>query len=277
VNHTELLRQDIRYPAGGKDHAVLLLHGLSSTPQELSYLARSLAKQGYAVHAPYLPGYGLGTPCSNASQWRAQVRHCFDELQDKHARVSVGGLCIGATLALALAAEDTRVLALALLSVTLDYDGWTIPWYHWLLTLAYRTPLRNLYSLNEREPYGLKNQALRAKVARSMLLRGDSEIGAASLSMPHIYEARALARYVKGCLPKVQADCVLIHAIDDDVSSTANAEFVYARVGSPCKRKIFIDNCYHIITMDNERELVANETRWFFEDSAARHGSPQVR
>ncbi len=69
-------------------------------------------------------------------------------------------------------------------------------------------------------------------------------------------------------------NCLLIHSIDDDTSTVANAEVVHNRIGSTVKRKIFIDDCYHIITMDNERELVARETRWFFEEvsSTPLHG-----
>lgn len=264
----DILTQDLVFPLTTCDHAVLLLHGLRSTPQEMSYLAKCLARQGFAVFAPYLKGYGLGEPCSTAEEWREQVQAHYTRLRSTYGNVSVGGLCIGATLALALAAENPDLLAVSLLSVTLAYDGWTIPWYHWMLTMAYKTPLRNLYSLRERAPYGLKNVALRNRVARSMQHEGNSEICAASLSMHHIFEARNLARFVLNNIASVKADCLLIHAIDDDIATTANADCVYARISSLRKRKIFLDDCYHIITMDNERELVARETQWFFEEAA---------
>ncbi|SAL50619.1 alpha/beta hydrolase family protein [Caballeronia udeis] len=268
MSEQDVLMQDIFHPASSRNHAVLLLHGLRSTPQEMGYLARALAKQGFAVHAPYLDGYGLGTPCTTSVEWREQVRAHYQKLTSAYGSVSVGGLCIGATLALALAVEEPELLALSLLSVTLNYDGWTIPWYHWMLSLAYKTPIRNFYSLPERSPYGLKNAALRAKVAKSMERQGDSEIGAASLSMHHIFEARALARYVTKNIRTIKADCLLIHAIDDDISTTANADLVYSGVGSQRRRKIFLDDCYHVITMDNERDLVARETQYFFEEAA---------
>jgi carboxylesterase len=43
-----------------------------------------------------------------------------------------------------------------------------------------------------------------------------------------------------------------------------SAEFVVDRIGSSTVRKIFLDNSYHIITMDNDREQVALETGDFF-------------
>ena len=266
IDHS-ILMKDIFHPDTSRNHAVLLLHGLCSTPKEMGYLARALARQGFAVYAPYISGYGLGTPCTSCIEWREQVREHYQRLADGYQNVSVAGLCIGATLSLALAAEVPDLMAVSLLSVTLNYDGWTIPWYHWMLNVAYRTPIRDMYNLRERHPYGLKNAGLRAKVEKSMRQQGDSEIGSASLSMHHIYEAKSLARHVIKSLPSITADCLIIHAVDDDISSAANAELVHSKIGSSRRRKIFLDDCYHIITMDNERELVARETQYFFEEA----------
>ena len=59
--------------------------------------------------------------------------------------------------------------ALSLLSTTLAYDGWSIPWYRFLLPLGYYTSLRHTYSYPEREPYGLKNELLRKRIARAIV------------------------------------------------------------------------------------------------------------
>ena len=42
----------------GGDRAVILFHGLSSSPLEVQLLGRGLQRAGYTVHLPYLPGYG---------------------------------------------------------------------------------------------------------------------------------------------------------------------------------------------------------------------------
>ena len=266
---TDRLEHQNDADAPGGTHAVLLFHGLRSTPQEMAYLARRLSQEGFDVLVPYIDGYSLGSECTTSQAWREAAREHFRSLKATHERVSVAGLCIGASLALALAADEQDVDSLSLLSTTLDYDGWNIPWYHFLLDIAYHTPFGRFYSMRERMPYGLKNLALRAKVERSMKLRGASDAGAASLPMKYIYEAHCLARYVKQRLPDIRASCLLMHAIDDDTATTANADRVFDHIGSTFKRKILLDDSYHIITMDNERELVARETQWFFEEAAA--------
>jgi carboxylesterase len=52
--------------------------------------------------------------------------------------------------------------------------------------------------------------------------------------------------------------------VDDDVSTPRSADFVTSHIGSDHVHKILLHNSYHMITMDNERELVADETIRFF-------------
>lgn len=254
----------------GRQHAVLLVHGLDSTPRELRYIAKALVNEDYSVSVPVIPGYTMGTEPRSWRDWLDALRAEYRELAATHETVSVGGICIGATLALALAAQEPDVAALALYSVTLSWDGWSIPWYHFLLGLAYHTPLRRLYSFKEREPFGLKNEQLRAKIAKAMRENAGSDVGAAAITVPHIYQARRLAHHVTRQLPRVVADTLLIHAVDDETSSPRNASFVHERIGADVKRKILLDDCYHIITMDNERETVARETLAFIAESVRR-------
>src|SRR5436305_198857 len=115
--------------AGGED-AVLLLHGLASSPAELRYVGKALHRNSFTVSIPHLSGYGLGGPATDWHAWHRDAMRNLERLKKRHRTVCVGGLCIGAVLALSLAAENSRgIAALSLMSVTLFYDGWSIPWY----------------------------------------------------------------------------------------------------------------------------------------------------
>jgi carboxylesterase len=120
----------------GGDHAVLLLHGLSSSPLEMRFLARALNREGFTATAPNLGGYSAGTPELQMEAWITAAVREFDTLKQQYGRVSVCGLSIGAALALALVDTRPSAHALILLSLTLDYDGWAIPWYRFLLDCA---------------------------------------------------------------------------------------------------------------------------------------------
>lgn len=253
----------------GGDHAVLLLHGLSSSPQEMRFLSRALQREGFTVLAPTLDGYSAGTREQRMESWLASAIHEFDMLQSKYAKVSICGLSIGAALAIALAAERPAAGALILLSVTLDYDGWAIPWYRFLLKWAYYTPLRHRWRYREGEPYGLKNEALRAKIARAMQRDSISEVGPSTISLPALHEASRLSAKVRRQIPAITLHTLIIHAIDDETSSPLNARFVDSSIGANFLRTIFLDDSFHMITSDNEREIVAREVVVFLRESDA--------
>jgi carboxylesterase len=251
------------------DHAVLLLHGLSSSPLELRFLARFLADEGFVTHTPELAGYSAGTGHQAMEQWISAAVAQFDALAAQYRHVSVCGLSMGATLAAAVAQQRPAARALLLLSITLSYNGWAIPWYLFMFDYLYYTPLRSRYRYREHEPYGLRNEALRAKIARAMQKNEISEVGPPSIAMPALHEARRLAASMRKKLKDITTDCLIIHAIDDETSSPHNARFVESNIGASFLRTIWLDDSYHMITSDNEREVVARECALFLRESEA--------
>ncbi|MFM0633041.1 alpha/beta hydrolase, partial [Paraburkholderia xenovorans] len=169
------------------------IHGLSSSPLEMRFLARALERNGFVTCAPTFDGYSAGSPERKMEAWLTAVIRKFDELSGQYARVSVCGLSIGATLALALVRHRPAAQAVVLLSVTLAYDGWAIPWYRFLLGAAFYTPMRGRWRYREGAPFGLRNEALRAKIARAMQKDGFSEVGPSTISLPALHEASRLA------------------------------------------------------------------------------------
>lgn len=255
----------------GGEHAVLALHGLLGNPLEMQYLGKRLQKAGYTVVIPLIPGYGYATGAGQSYQtttfdaWYQEVLRHFEELKRNYKTVSVTGLCIGAVLALKLAIErGEEISSLSLLATTLAYDGWSLPWYRFLLPLAYYTPARRWYAYHERHPYGLKNENLQRWIAREMQVSGSSAAGASRLSAEGIFQAHRLIKQVRSQLHKVTTPALIIHAEEDDVASTASADFVESQIKSASKRKIILHNSYHIITLDNEKEVVADESLAFF-------------
>jgi carboxylesterase len=255
----------------GGEHAVLLLHGLQSSPAELQPIAKRLHQAGYTVHVPHIKGYGFmhgDTPRSvtHWQNWHAKALEEFRALKQQHSTVSVGGLCIGATLSLSIAAElGDEVAALTLMATTLWYDGWSIPWYRFMRYVGYYSPVRYLYSYREREPFGLKNVQLRKWIAREMSHKDSSIVGASKLNLPAIQEAERMIKIVKQTMQKVTAPAIIIHAEEDDVASPRNARFVAANLGSARIESVMLHNSYHMITVDNDRELVASKTIEFFD------------
>lgn len=263
------MNQNLNISLTAGEDAVLLLHGLAGSPLEMRYVANALHQDGFSVEVPHITGYGYGSAVSHWREWYGSTLAIFERLKRDYRTVSVGGLCIGAVLALSLAAEKrAEVAALSLMSTTLFYDGWALPWYRFLMPLGFYPPLRSRYTYKESEPFGIKNIALRQRVA-SLMKTGFSEAGAARITMDHLFHATRLIRNTVGKLGQVEAPALVIHAIDDDTASTKSADLVVDRIGSCEVRKILLDDCYHIITMDNERGRVASETSAFVREHSA--------
>ena len=99
---TDKLR--IAWEGGRGSQGVLWLHGLTGTPREVEPLAKNLASR-YRVLVPWLPGHGtspgeLGK--TTRHDWTHAAEQSFDHLAGKCSRVFVGGLSMGACLALHL-------------------------------------------------------------------------------------------------------------------------------------------------------------------------------
>ncbi|MBU6460972.1 MAG: alpha/beta fold hydrolase [Proteobacteria bacterium] len=254
----------------GDERAVLLLHGLSSSPLEMLPVAQSLNKAGFSVRSPFIPGYGYesGAKITNWLDWQTFTLDCFDRMQNEYETVAVCGLCMGAVLALNLAIERPQLVsALSVLSTTLYFDGWATPWSRMLLPLAFYSPLRYILSVREREPYGVKNPHIRAWVAKEMQSRQTSVAGASRLPMKGIYEASRLMKKARSRIHEIESPVLIIHADEDDVASVRSAEFVAGHVASPMVRKIIVHNSYHMVTLDNDRNQVMQETTAFFKEN----------
>lgn len=260
-------RRHVRFEGG--DFAVLALHGLRSTPLELQPVLKALHAAGMTVEAPHLAGYGF-SPQPDTGPWRHWLNEAlvhFDELAKNHAQVAVCGLSMGATLALAVAAERTnKVAAVAAFSTTLFYDGWNTPWYRFLRPLGYYTPLRNKIVVRESDPYGIKNQRLREWIARQVAAGPLSAIGATTLSLPALHQAEKLMRHTRRHLPAIVAPSLILHSSADDVASLKGAHMVQRRIRANDVRLVQLHDSYHMITLDNEREQVAALTVNFFND-----------
>ncbi|HXX53976.1 MAG TPA: alpha/beta fold hydrolase [Thermodesulfovibrionales bacterium] len=262
---------DHRIDMKGGEHAVLLIHGLTGSPFELKPLAKKLHKNGFTVKAPCLAGHG--TTVANLISttwldWYATVQQEFLELKREHETVSVAGLCMGALLALYLTyKEQYKVSSLAVLSTTFFYDGWSLPWYRFLLPLSYHPLIRYLhsYSYEEREPYGIKNERWREQ--KKKLLK-DNSVAYSHFPSQSMHELFKLIKTVKNIIHGVTVPTLILHALEDDLASIRNADFVERNIGSATVRKVLLKDTYHMLTLDNQKDCVADESISFFRAAA---------
>ena len=263
---------------------IMLLHGLTGTPTELGYVAHWLRSRGrYHVSVPRLANHGQPMSVLARTKWSDIYQSAKDAFAEARAAsraegvpLVIGGLSMGANLALMLAAEFTEdVAGVVCLAPTLFYDGWSVPWYHRLLPLVDYTPLKHFTYFRESEPFGLKDEELRRKIAEhygAMSVhdwRGAAKSGYAHFPVRLFCEMRHLIRSCKQALSRVASPVLVVQAENDDVTSPRNAEFILERVRSERRELLLLKNSYHLVAADLERSLVAARLQKFCGSLAA--------
>jgi carboxylesterase len=227
-------------------HGVLLLHGFGDTPQTLSLLARRLAKSGYGVLVPLLPGHGRNMDAfrkSRADEWIDAARDSMAQMRDRYATVSLLGLSMGGALAVLVAAETSALASLVLIAPYLGMPTQLriAAATHWLWgSFAGEINARNPRSVRdpiERE----KNLAYGAVTGRTL------------------FELSRVVKRAKSALPDVTAPTLVIMSREDPRVAPDVAEIAMKKLGAHDKKLVWTEGAGHIITVDYGRERVFSE------------------
>lgn len=226
---------DILLP-GGRETAVLLLHGLTGTPLEMQVLGEALAQEGYTVHVPLLPGRGTCPSDMDGlcwEDWMQTALRAYDRLAAEHQRVVVGGLSAGGTMALDVALRrDPAALLLYAAVLSIAHRGAYLAPYVWRWIRRWPSPPSDMFEPNDMlrcyDPAPVR--------AMSELIAG-------------------IAR-VRGHLGRIRVPALVAHSAQDRLVPLRSAEEIAARLGGPVQKWI-IDGSGHAITADAKRVEVA--------------------
>lgn len=239
---------------------IVLFHGLSSSPLEFNFLSSQLIAAGYRVDTPTIQGYSFG---GNSTSWKTWLTDAIAHVKSLQATeskpVTLGGISLGSTLALAVASELNDILGVLALSTTLKYNGWAVPWYRPLIPIGMALGLGDRFKYMEKDPFGIKNPQIRAYIKRVLSSQDVSDVGGLYMSLRHMHEGNQLCKHTIKNLPTVSSSILTIHAVDDEIANVLNPQLVAQRSSANLVRQIYLGNSYHMITVDNERETVASE------------------
>jgi carboxylesterase len=241
----------------------LLLHGLGGTPVEMRTVALALARAGVTVSCPQLAGHNGSVEALQASSWHdwyVSAEIALDDLRRRCDTVVVGGLSMGAVLALMLAARrKADVQGCALYAPTLRLDGWGVPWHARLFGLVHQKWLANWFDFAEREPYGIKDPRVRALVSAAIESGDSAKAGMFMVPGGAMLELRRLVNAVRRRAHEVTQPVLLVHPRQDDRADLANSFWLQRHLGGRVDA-VVLDDSYHVVTMDRQRDIVAERT-----------------
>ena len=247
------------------EQAVFLIHGLGGTQYDMGSMHKRLKLAGFDTHSLTLPGHGT-TPEDlvgiKAEDWLVACRKMYVELAQRYRTLHVMGMCMGALLATEVAKQERHEKGrLITLAPPIFIDGWATPWYRMLRGLLYRIPMMRMMRIEEEDPFGIKNEQLRA-IVKAKFERGENfHYGWVPLAC--LREVDRLRGLVMRSLKSIKCQTLVVHARQDELTSLRSADFLVSGIGGDRARVVVLENSYHMVCVDNDRELVARNVLEF--------------
>jgi carboxylesterase len=251
---------------------VLLIHGLTGTPNEMRLVGKGLNRAGFTVYGMQLAGH-CGTEedlvSTSWQDWYASVCAAADRLRGQVDHLFVAGLSMGALLALKLAIDrPQQVQGVGAYAPMFKHDGWSMPMFTrfcFVLPWFKAVGFGRGRGFTERPPYGIKDEHLRKIIVEKMHGGDSAEAGLPGNPWYAVAEMYALAAQVRKQLPDLRSPCVVLHATEDDVASLDNARLIKRLASHADVRIIELKDSYHMVTIDRERRTVIAESAAFFQ------------
>ena len=249
-----------------KDCGILLFHGLTGSPFEMKKYGNFLYELGFDVYCYSFPGHGDDLDNIQKVTYKdwcnfAQEKYSFLRAQYKNFFVS--GLCLGAAISLYLAEHNSDLTGIISLSTTLFLDGFCMPKRRCLLPLALKTVFRYFYTFPEDDCLGVKNITTRKSLAKIM---SKTTIGMDNYPLSCVYELLELSKIVRKDLKKINTPILIIHSKYDNLTSVKSAKVVYEGISSKNKKYIELEDSYHMVLYDNEKQFVMKSVAEFIHD-----------
>ncbi len=237
--------------------SALLIHGLTGTPYEMRYLGERLAARGVRVRGVKLAGHAaqpeeLGT--AGYDNWYESAVNGLEELRQFGEPIVVVGLSMGAVLSARLAADQSESVAgLAMLAPAFFLPAST--------SIALRGLRGVLGSIAERiYLFNPGTSDIHDAAARSI----HPNCRLMPLSAP--MKLLDLSALVRPMLARITQPALVMHARRDHTCPMRkNVDYVMKHLGSAEKRAVELDESYHVITVDSEKERVVDEVAGFVE------------
>jgi carboxylesterase len=220
-------------------------------PGSLRPWGEALAAAGLTVRVPLLPGHGTRWQDANRVRWQdwyAALESCVDEVRARCSSTFVMGLSMGGTLTIRLAEQRSADLAgIVLVNPSL---------------FTTRKDAKLLPLLRRVVP------AL-PPIASDIKKAGVVEPAYPKLPVGAAYQLAELWKLANADLAKITTPMLVLTSRDDHVVEPANSLRLMAGAGSAVKQQIWLEDSFHVATLDNDLPRIVEESLAFVRTHSA--------
>lgn len=229
----------------GGDTGCLLVHGFTGNPSSLRPMGEALAKEGITIVGPRLKGHGTSVEdmaaCSY-QDWLDSAEAGLRELSARCSTVFVAGLSMGGTISLYLAHRYPELVkgAIPICAPVIFKDP----------KLALLPLLKVFVKTVPGVGSDIKDPAVKESSYDKVPVRA-------------VPEMLKLCKRVKEALPEIRQPALIFGAREDHVVPAVNPPYILEHLGSEKKELVWLENSYHVSTLDFDKEIIFNRSAAF--------------
>jgi carboxylesterase len=229
----------------GSESGVLVLHGFTGNPASMRSIAERAAAAGYTVELPRLPGHGTSVEdmmSTSWDDWSGAALEAYDELAQRCERVAIVGLSMGGGLTAFIAEQRPFVAGCVFINPLVKALGAEIE-----------------QALNEMIESGVESID---SIGSDIKKKGVVEASYDATPLRCVVSLIAGGRDIESKLSDIVAPSLLLSSREDHVVTSDNGDAIVERSSGPVER-IWLEESWHVATMDNDQELLESATMEF--------------
>lgn len=235
--------------------ACMLVHGLTSSTQEMEDLGLSLSKNNLTVLAILLKGHNASIADLNKttySDWLKSIREGYNFLKkNNHKKIYLISSSTGATLSLyfSICNKLSGVVALAPAIFFNDKKVYLTPYIKFF---------KKLHKKDYSKYFPGRNEALWDIVDEKASYERRAYKYVPLNSLNNLLK---LIKIVRNSLHRIKVPLLLIHSKNDHTIVPYSSEYIYENVESDNKKIVWLEKSGHVLTVDIEKKTVFEEIK----------------
>ncbi|GGB37732.1 alpha/beta fold hydrolase [Virgibacillus dakarensis] len=231
--------EEFYYP--GNNTGVLVIHGFTGSTQSMRFLGEQLAEAGFTIYGPRLTGHGTAPEDMEKStyqEWIQTVEDGLEKLKATCSAVFVTGLSMGGTLTLYLAENHPEIKGIVPINAAIEMPE-----------------LIETY-----EQHRSTDTKFVDGIGSDIKKEGVEELAYPKTPVKSMGELINLSKLVRSNLAKINVPALIFSSTVDHVVPPENSQEIYESIISENRSIIKLENSFHVATLDNDKELIAEKS-----------------